>query len=124
MFHRGAAWRKWDLHVHTPASFKWRGEKLRKGDAAQEAKLYRATVEAMNASDIDAFGIMDYWTFDGFIGLRKFVSENTDVKLTKAVFPGMELRVDPRSTTGRPSTSRTRSASSPFFGEWGDREYH
>src|SRR5262245_11843867 len=48
----------------------------------------------MNASEVDAFGIMDYWTFDGFIGLRKFLRTNTDVKLTKAVFPGMELRVE------------------------------
>jgi ABC-type lipoprotein export system ATPase subunit len=94
MSQRGAIWRKWDLHVHTPASFKWRGEKLKKGDAAQEAKLYRATIEAMNASDVDAFGVMDYWTFDGFIGLRKFLRTNTDVKLTKVAFPGMELRVE------------------------------
>src|SRR5205085_203281 len=30
----------------------------------------------------------------GFIGLRKFLRENQDVKLTKTVFPGMELRVE------------------------------
>ena len=94
MSHRGALWRKWDLHIHTPASFLWRGEKLQKGNAEQEAKLYLATVEAINGSEADAFAIMDYWTFDGFVGLRKFLRENTDITLEKAVFPGMELRVE------------------------------
>jgi ABC-type lipoprotein export system ATPase subunit len=94
MSHRGAIWRKWDLHIHTPASFLWRGEKLKKGDAESETKAYRATVDAINSCAADAVGIMDYWTFDGFIGLRKFLRENPNVKLTKAVFPGMELRVE------------------------------
>lgn len=94
MSHRGALWRKWDLHIHTPVSFLWRGEKLKKTDAQQTAKLYRATAEALNASPADAFAIMDYWTFDGFIGLRRFLTDHPDIKLTKAVFPGMELRVE------------------------------
>lgn len=94
MSERGAVWRKWDLHIHTPASFKWRGEKVGKGDPAQAAKLYRATVEAMNASAADAFAVMDYWTFDGYLGLRAFLKNNPDVPLTKAVFPGIELRVE------------------------------
>ena len=24
---RGSEWRKWDLHIHTPASFHWQGGK-------------------------------------------------------------------------------------------------
>lgn len=94
MSHRGAIWRKWDLHIHTPVSFLWRGERLKKGNAEQEAKLYKATVEAINACDADAVGVMDYWTFDGYVGLRKFLRQNPDVKLTKVLFPGMELRVE------------------------------
>jgi ABC-type lipoprotein export system ATPase subunit len=84
----------WDLHIHTPVSFLWRGERLKKGNAEQEAKLYKATVEAINACAADAVAIMDYWTFDGYVGLRKFLRENQDVKLNKAMFPGMEMRVE------------------------------
>jgi ABC-type lipoprotein export system ATPase subunit len=94
MFSRGAIWRLWDLHIHTPASFQWRGEKLKKGDTESEAKAYRSTIDAINAGNADAFAIMDYWTFDGFIGLRKYLRNNPDVRLNKAVFPGMELRVE------------------------------
>ena len=25
---RGSEWRKWDLHIHTPASFHWDGQKF------------------------------------------------------------------------------------------------
>ena len=60
MSQRGALWRRWDLHIHTPISFLWRGEQFKKGDAEQEARLHRATIEAMNASKAEAFGIMDY----------------------------------------------------------------
>jgi ABC-type lipoprotein export system ATPase subunit len=94
MSQRGALWRKWDLHIHTPVSFQWRGERLKKGNREQEAKLYKATVEAINACAADAVGIMDYWTFDGYVGLRTFLRENPDVRLDKAVFPGMEMRVE------------------------------
>ncbi len=94
MSHRGSLWRKWDLHVHTPVSFQWRGERLKKGNVEQEAKLYKATVEAINACAADAVGIMDYWTFDGYVGLRKFLLTNQEIKLNKAVFPGMEMRVE------------------------------
>jgi len=94
MSNRGAIWRKWDLHIHTPVSFTWRGDKIKKGNTESEDKSYRATIEAMNASDAEAFAVMDYWTFDGFIGLRRFLLANPDVKLTKTVFPGMELRVE------------------------------
>ena len=94
MSQRGSIWRKWDLHIHTPVSFQWRGERLKKGNAEQEAKLFKSTVEAINACDADAVGIMDYWTFDGYVGLRKFLRENPDIKLNKAMFPGMEMRVE------------------------------
>src|SRR5262245_35291731 len=94
MSHRGALWRQWDLHIHTPRSFLWRGEKLKEGDVERTTKLYRDTVEALNTSRADAFGIMDYWTFDGFIGLRRFLHDNPGVNLNKTVFPGMELRIE------------------------------
>lgn len=27
-YERGSEWRKWDLHIHTPASFHWKGAKF------------------------------------------------------------------------------------------------
>ena len=30
---RGSIWEKWDLHVHTPASYHWHGERFQEMDA-------------------------------------------------------------------------------------------
>ncbi|MCK6685413.1 MAG: hypothetical protein L6R30_23670, partial [Thermoanaerobaculia bacterium] len=48
----------------------------------------------MNASEAAVFGIMDYWTFDGFLAIRDFLRRHPEVRLEKTVFPGMELRCE------------------------------
>ena len=50
-------------------------------------------VEAINNSDVTAFAIMDYWTFDGYEELIAYINSG-EAKLKKTVFPGMELRVE------------------------------
>ncbi|MDA8119485.1 MAG: ABC transporter, partial [Gammaproteobacteria bacterium] len=91
---RGALWRQWDLHVHTPASFHWQGQKF-DGDlsSAQTTGLVDEMIEAMNKAEPAVFAIMDYWTFDGWFALKQRLSEADAPKLTKKVFPGIELRL-------------------------------
>jgi hypothetical protein len=91
---RGALWRQWDLHVHTPASFHWQGQKF-DGDlsSAQTTGLVDEMIEAMNKAEPAVFAIMDYWTFDGWFALKHRLSEADAPKLTKKVFPGIELRL-------------------------------
>lgn len=92
---RGSIWRKWDLHIHTPASYLWRsGKRLSQMTSSERDQAFVEIVNAMNASDVSVFGIMDYWTFDGFVELRRFLARRSDVTLTKTVFPGIELRCD------------------------------
>src|ERR1041385_666799 len=94
MFPKGSEWRKWDLHIHTPASFHW-NDGLRFRDMTlvtdKDAALQRM-VEKIEQSDIAVFGIMDYWTFEGYLSLKAYLQGNA-VTLTKRVFPGMELRI-------------------------------
>lgn len=90
---KGSQWRKWDLHIHTPASFEWRGQRFAAMTAEQEAAALKAMTEKMEVGEIAAFGIMDYWTFDGYLKLRKYVAEHK-LTLPCAVFPGMELRIE------------------------------
>lgn len=73
---RGSVWRKWDYHVHTPASwfYKYRGE-----DAFQKI------ADMINASDVQAFGINDYLTIDGYMEIQKMVK--------KTIFPVVEFRM-------------------------------
>lgn len=91
---RGALWRQWDLHVHTPASFYWQGQKF-DGDlsSAQTTKLVDEMIEAMNKAEPAAFAIMDYWTFDGWLALRKRLKDEAAPALKKLVLPGIELRL-------------------------------
>lgn len=91
---RGATWRQWDLHVHTPASFQWSGQKF-EGDLSSDAnqKLVDEMIDAMNKAEPAVFAIMDYWTFDGWFALQKRLKASDAPKLNKTVFPGIELRL-------------------------------
>lgn len=91
---RGALWRQWDLHVHTPASFHWHGQKF-DGDlsSAQNTELVDEMIEAMNKAEPAVFAIMDYWTFDGWLALRKRLKAEGAPVLKKLVLPGIELRL-------------------------------
>ena len=52
---RGSEWRKWDLHVHTPASFE---------HGFGDWDDYIAALEEVR--DIAVLGITDYFTIEGY----------------------------------------------------------
>lgn len=93
-FVRGSEWRQWDLHIHTPASFHWAGQRF---DADPNSKNNEALVDAMigalNAAEPAVFALMDYWTFDGWFALKRRLAQPGAPKLLKRVFPGIELRL-------------------------------
>lgn len=91
---RGSIWRKWDLHIHTPASFHWSGARFANMTEEARSQSMKSMIEAINASDVAAFAIMDYWTFDGFLALRRHSELAHQPVCTKKIFPGMELRID------------------------------
>ncbi len=93
---RGSEWRKWDLHIHTPESFHWNGGKrfsaMSEGEVDQELKNI---LEKINERDVSTFAIVDYWTFDGYIRIRKFIDENPqELDEGKLILPGMEVRIE------------------------------
>ncbi|MCB1026112.1 MAG: ABC transporter, partial [Acidobacteria bacterium] len=91
---RGSIWRKWDLHIHTPASFHWNdGKTFEKMTEHERNKSVDKIINRMEALDVAAFGIMDYWTFDGYSIIRERVKQ-TSPSFSKAIFPGMELRIE------------------------------
>lgn len=91
---RGSIWRKWDLHIHTPASFHWNGgARFAQMTQAQREAALDQLIDKIVQSDVAAFGIMDYWTFDGYLAIRDRLAARKLV-LPQAVFPGMELRIE------------------------------
>jgi len=81
---RGSEWRKWDLHLHPP------GTKLSDGYTGSAA-LDRFC-EILESSDVDVFGITDYFSADGFFStvarFRKLYPSSH-----KVLFPNIELRL-------------------------------
>lgn len=91
---RGSEWRKWDLHIHTPASFHWEGRKFSsEPNSAENTQLVDEMIHALNAAEPAVFAIMDYWTFDGWFALKRRLTQAGAPKLEKTVFPGIELRL-------------------------------
>lgn len=92
MYSRGSEWREWDLHIHSPASFHWDGERFGP-DKKRNDELLDEMISALNDAAPAAYALMDYWTFDGWFALKTRCQEPTAPKLTKTIFPGIELRL-------------------------------
>ncbi|MCD4802798.1 MAG: hypothetical protein K8R16_07630 [Anaerolineales bacterium] len=93
-YERGSEWRQWDLHIHTPASFHWNGQKFDSNpDSPQSVALVDEMISALNAAKPAVFALMDYWTFDGWFALKRRLAQSDAPKLNKKVFPGIELRL-------------------------------
>ena len=93
-FHKGSEWRKWDLHIHTPASFHWHGQRFSSNPCdAENAPLVDEMINALNQAEPEVFALMDYWTFDGWFALKYRLDQPDAPVLNKTVFPGIELRL-------------------------------
>jgi hypothetical protein len=93
-FERGSKWRQWDLHIHTPASFHWGGQKFDADpNSITNADLVDEMISALNSAEPAVFALMDYWTFEGWFALKKRLGEAGAPKLLKTVFLGIELRL-------------------------------
>lgn len=90
----GSVWRLWDFHCHTPASYQWKGQKLRGLAGTERDKLVAQTVEALANAEPDVFVIMDYWTFDGYAAIAAHAQKHPADLKGKVIFPGIELRVE------------------------------
>ena len=88
---RGSEWRKWDLHVHTPASFEH-------GFGGWDD--YIAALAEVH--DVAVLGITDYFTIDGY---QKVLQLRNSGRLQNfsLVVPNIELRLDifvPKRSSG------------------------
>jgi ABC-type lipoprotein export system ATPase subunit len=83
---RGSEWRRWDLHVHTPASL----VSHYPGPDPWDSFL---TAMAALPPDMSVIGINDYWFVDGYERVLA-EKENGNLPNIEAVFPVIELRID------------------------------
>lgn len=93
-YERGAEWRRWDLHIHSPASFHWKGTRFESTPGSKKNQdLIDEMIAALNAAEPAVYALMDYWTFEGWFTLKNRLKQSGAPKLTKPVFPGIELRL-------------------------------
>lgn len=84
---RGSEWRKWDLHIHAP------GTKLNDQFTVSEGDVWDEYCQRLHKSDVQAFGITDYFSADCyFTALAKFRERYPDS--CKVLFPNIELRTN------------------------------
>jgi ABC-type lipoprotein export system ATPase subunit len=84
---RGSEWRKWDLHIHAP------GTKLNDQFTAAGSYVWDKYCQRLHDSDVQAFGITDYFSADCyFSAYAKFRERYSDSG--KVFFPNIELRTN------------------------------
>ena len=59
----GSGWHRWDLHLHGP------GTKLANGYGDTSEENLRAYLEVLESSDVQVFGITDYFSFDSYFAV-------------------------------------------------------
>jgi hypothetical protein len=92
---KGSEWRLWDLHIHTPASYNYSGGRFASMRAEEKKTAITQIITNINESDVSAYAINDYWTFDGYFELR--AAHLAGEPINKTVFPAIELRIESAS---------------------------
>jgi energy-coupling factor transporter ATP-binding protein EcfA2 len=82
-YRKGSEWRKWDLHVHTPASI------LNNGFGSNWDEYVKTLFKTLIEKEIAVVGITDYFTVDGYKKIKEEYLSN-DIKL-KELFSDQEI---------------------------------
>lgn len=85
---QGSEWKKWDLHVHTPASLR----QSYGGDTPEVWERFIRDIEALPPA-FTVLGINDYWFLDGYKRLRDEHAQGR-MQNIRALFPVIEMRLN------------------------------
>jgi len=91
----GSVWRKWDLHVHTPASYEHQFSFYDDRDAeAYRNDIWEKYVsELEKVRDVSVIGIADYFTIDGYENLLEYRKRGR-LRNFDLILPNIEFRLD------------------------------
>lgn len=90
-FPKGSEWRRWDLHIHTPASV-----------FHNQFEGWEPYITALESADapICAIGITDYASIDGYKNIYKEKNDNNRLQNFHLILPNIEFRISPFTQTG------------------------
>ena len=111
----GSIWRRWDLHLHAP------GTKLASSFGDANAANLKSYVDTLEASDVQVFGITDYFSFDCYFDVtrayqaaypegKKLFIPNIEFRLTETISKdarhvNTHVLIDPKVLTEAKSTT-------------------
>lgn len=76
----GSEWRKWDLHVHSPASFNYKGS-------------YEDFENQIKISDCNVIGINDYFSVEGYKYIKRKIDSGEIEIGNRKILPIVEFRM-------------------------------
>jgi len=97
---QGSLWRRWDLHIHTPASF-YQNFKF----SENEKDMYDDDIwqkyfdELEKISNVAVLGITDYFTLDGYKKVLQYKNQGNLNNIE--IMPNIELRLDQVGDDGK-----------------------
>ena len=85
----GSKWRKWDLHIHTPAS-------IVQHYGGNEEEIWQKYIQDLEnlPKEFKVLGINDYFFIDGYERLKREKEKNGRLKNIDLLLPVIELRID------------------------------
>lgn len=86
----GSLWRKWDLHIHSPATAL--NNQFAGATEDEKWERYLAALEALG--EYGVIGVTDYFSIDGYRRVREYRAAGR-LQNVREVFPNVELRVLP-----------------------------
>ncbi|WP_052025572.1 hypothetical protein [Anoxybacillus sp. KU2-6(11)] len=89
---QGSYWRKWDLHIHSPAS-------VLNSEYRGDWEKYICTLE--NLKDISVIGITDYYSIEGYKRVKQY-KEAGRLQNIDLVLPNIEMRLNITTYKDRP----------------------
>ncbi|PWR73875.1 TrlF family AAA-like ATPase [Methanospirillum lacunae] len=93
---RGSQWRRWDLHVHTPASFEHQYKILeseRDVYLGENAIWDKYADELEKILDVSVLGVTDYFSIEGYKKILKYRKDNR-LKNFDLILPNIEFRLE------------------------------
>ena len=96
-YQKGSTWRKWDLHIHSPASVlnnQFHGSSI-------DEKWANYIVELEKVTDVAVIGITDYFSVEGYQRLL-LAQGSGQLRNIDLLLPNVELRLDLSTKDGRP----------------------
>jgi len=105
---RGSEWRKWDLHLHAPGT-----KQNDQFNTTNDVDVWDVYCQKLHDSDVEAFGIADYFSTNGYLTSREKYKARYPDSL-KVFFPNIELRTNDVVNKEQEEVSTSISSSTRF----------